>query len=122
MIVRLAITCLPILLVLWAWGKAYRVRHEEPLNPPSLIALIIVTALAGLAAGAFIYLEFRPDTRPPWESTEILLYGSFFLLSPIGMIFGYLASKRGAPRWLNVIVFVVLIWLFLLGVLAGMWV
>jgi len=85
-----------------------------------LIALITATVLASLAAGAFVYFEFPPDNLLPWESPETGLFAWFFLLSPVAMIFGYLASKRGAPRWLNWIVLAVLIWLWLLGCSAGM--
>jgi len=119
--VKWLIACLPLLAVLCVWAKVYRTRYMLSPLVTSFIALGFVTALAALAAGTCAYFDLRPE-RPslqPWESREFGLFGSLFLLSPIGMILGFVASRNGAPKWLWWTVEIVATWLFLLGVMVG---
>lgn len=118
--IKFLITYLPLVAVLWAWLRVYRRRHTQPVNPPSFIALVIVTANAVLAAGTFVYYRFRAiRSLPPWQDPEILMLALLFFLAPIGMLFGFLAFRRG-EKWLVWLVEITSIWLFLIGCLAGL--
>ena len=87
------LTCGPLLFSLAAWTKLYWARQWP--RPIALLALGIVTANAVLAAGTFLYYDFRPSPLPPRENLQILTLGLLFLLAPIGMIVGFVAALRG---------------------------
>jgi hypothetical protein len=109
----------PFLLSLWAWGRLYKSRRAEPARFSSVAALAIVTALSAFAAGTDLYFAFRPSYLPPWQSPEVLLKGSLFLLAPIGMVSGFVAWLRSAPSWLCWIVEILSIYLCLFGLAVG---
>lgn len=114
------LTCLPFVAVLGAWLGVYWTRRTQPLHPPSLIALLVLTANAALAAGAFAYYKLRPaPSLPPWQDPEILTFAWLFLLAPVGIVFGFLAFRSSA-RWLFWLVEIVSVWLFFVGCLAGL--
>jgi len=81
----------------------------------------MVSANAALAAGTFLYYQFRPSGSwlPPWQDSQILTLGLLFLLVPIGMILGVIAGVRGAPKWLICIVEIASVPLLVLGLMAG---
>lgn len=117
-LIQYLLTCGPFLLVLAAWTRLYRARQWP--KPIALIALGIVSANAALAAGTFLYYEFRPPSHlPPWEDPEILNLALLSLLSPIGMIVGFVAAVRGAPKWLICIVEIASLPLLVVGVMAS---
>ena len=116
---KFLITCLPLVAVLWAWHRVYRNWDVQPVHLRSLIALGIVTANAAIAAGTFAYYAFRPTHLAAWQDPEILTFSLLFLLAPVGMVSGFVASKVSANWLLWVVVFASL-WLFFVGVLAGM--
>jgi hypothetical protein len=112
------LTCGPFVLTLAAWTKLYRARQPEWPRPIALIALGIVSANAALAAGTFLYYDFRPPPLPPWQNPQTLTLGLLFLLAPIGMIVGFVAAVRGAPKWLICLVEVASVPLLVVGFLA----
>ena len=111
------LTCGPFVLALAAWTKLYWARQWP--RPIALIALGIVSANAALATGAVLYYEFRPSPLPPWQNPQILTLGLLFLLAPIGMIAGFVAAVRGAPKWLICIVEIASMPLLVVGVMAS---
>jgi len=115
------LTCGPFVLALGAWMKLYWARRGKWPNALALLALGFVTANAALAAGTFLYYEFRPPSHflPPWQDPEILQLALLFLLAPIAMILGVVAGVRGAPKWLVCIVEIASVPLLLLGVMAS---
>lgn len=121
-VIKGIITCVPLLVVLFAWAKIYHSRRVERPHPPSMVALAILTFLAALSAGTFIYFAAEPSPLPPWQSPEISNFGLLLLFSPIGIVFGVLlvAFRAGAPKWLCWTIETMSIWLFFVGVLAGM--
>ena len=110
------LTCGPFVLTLAAWARLYR----EPRWPPPIpvLALGIVSANAALAAVTFIYYDLRPSPLPPWQNLQILTLGLLFLLAPIGMIVGFIAGARGAPKWLVCIVEIASVPLLVVGFFA----
>jgi len=111
------LTCGPFVLALAAWTKLSWARKWP--GPIALIALGIVSANAALATGAFLYYEFRPSPLPPWQNPQILTLGLLWLLAPVGMIAGFVAAVRGAPKWLICIVEIASVPLLVVGLMAG---
>jgi len=111
------LTCGPFALALAAWTRLYWARQLP--RPIALIALGTVSANAALAAGTFLYYDFRPSPLPPWQNPQILTLGLLFLLAPIGMIIGFVAAVRGAPKWLTCIVEIASVPLLVVGVMAS---
>ena len=111
------LTCGPFVLALAAWTKLYWARQWP--RPIALVALGIVSANAALAAGTFLYYDFSPSPLPPWQNPQILTLGLLFLLAPIGMIVGFVAAIRGAPKWLICIVEIASVPLLVVGVMAS---
>ena len=111
------LTCGPFVLALAAWTKLYWARQWP--RPIALIALGILSANAALAAGTYLYYGFKPSPLPPWQNPEILHLAMLFLLAPIGMIVGFVAAVRGAPKWLTCIVEIASVPLFIIGVMAS---
>ena len=90
-------TCGPLVLAIVAWTKLYWARQRQ--WPPALAlwALGIVSASASLAAGTFLYYQFRPSSwLPPWKDPQVLTLGLLLLLVPIGMVVGVVTGVRGA--------------------------
>jgi hypothetical protein len=95
-----------------------RQRHWPA--PIALIALGLVSANAALAAGTFLYYQFRPlPWLSPWQDPQILTYGLLLLLAPIGMIVGLVAAMRGAPKWLIFVVEIASVPLIMVGFFAS---
>jgi hypothetical protein len=123
--VRLLILCLltcgPLVLTLAAWVKLYWTRQGQWPRPVALIALSVVSLNAALAAGLFVYYHFEPSSPslPPWQDPEILNFGLLFLLAPIGMVIGFIAAARGAPKWLICVLEIASVPLFVVGLLAS---
>jgi hypothetical protein len=111
------LTCGPFVLALAAWTKLYWARQWP--RPIALVALGIVSVNAALAASTFLYYDFRPSPLPPWQNPQILTLGLLFLLAPIGMIVGFVAAVRGAPKWLICIVEIASVPLLMVGVMAS---
>jgi hypothetical protein len=101
--------------------KLYCARRRQWPNTIALVALGIVSANAALAAGTFLYYQFRPSRTwlPPWQDPQILTLAMLFLLAPIGMIFGIVAVARGAPKWLICIVEIASVPLLVVGFMAS---
>jgi len=116
-LIPLVFTCGPFVLTLAAWTKLYRARQWP--RPIALIALGILSANAALAAGTYLYYGFKPSPLPPWQNPEILHLAMVFLLAPIGMIVGFVAAVRGAPKWLICIVEIASVPLLVIGVMAS---
>jgi hypothetical protein len=116
------ITCAPLLAVVLAWAKIYRIRYVELPRLSSMMALAIVTLLAALSAGTFVYFAFKPSPLPPWQSPEVANFGLLLLFSPIGIVFGLLLFGRWAqaPRWLCWTIEILSVWLFFVGGLEAM--
>jgi len=115
------LTCGPLVLTVAAWVKVYWGRKRQPPHALALVALGMASANAVLAAATFLYYELRPPSHflPPWQDPEILQLGLLFLLAPIGMILGVVASVRGAPKWLIVVVEIASVPLLIVGLMAG---
>jgi hypothetical protein len=62
----------PFVLTLAAWTKLCWARQWP--GPIALMALGMISANAALAAGTFLYYQFRPSTSwlPPWQDPQIL--------------------------------------------------
>jgi hypothetical protein len=114
-------TCGPFVLTLSAWTKLYWVRQRQWPDVMALVALGIVSANAALAAGTFLYYQLRHSHSwlPTWQDPRILVFGLLFLLAPIGMIVGFVAAVRGAPKWLICIVETASVPLPVVGVMAS---
>jgi hypothetical protein len=110
-------TCGPFVLALAAWTKLYWVQQWP--RPIALVALGILSANAALAASTYLYYGFKPSPLPPWQNPETLHLGLLFLLAPIGMIVGFVAAVRGAPKWLICIVEIASVPLLVIGVMAS---
>jgi hypothetical protein len=94
-----------------------RQRHWP--SPVTLMALGLVSANAALAAGTFLYYQFRPlPSLPPWQDPQILTLGWLLLLAPLGMIVGFVAAMRGAPKWLILVVEIASVPLLVVGFFA----
>lgn len=90
----------PLIVTVSGWAKAYRARRIEPLHPFAFTLLVVITALAAVPAGSFIYFRLRPVHHlPPWQNPEVAFLGWFFLLGPFCVVFGFLAF-RNEPKWL----------------------
>jgi hypothetical protein len=96
-----------MLLCVWAWARVYDRWFVEPRHFSSLAALAIATGLSAFTAGTDIYFAVKPSSLPPWQSPEVALKGSLFLLAPIGVVIGWLAHRRRGPTWLFWIVEIV---------------
>lgn len=116
-LVPFLVNFMPLIVTLSGWVRAYRARRGESLHPFAFTLLAIVTALAALPAGSFIYFELRPIHLPPWQSPEVALLGWFSLLGPFCIVLGFLAFRQ-EPRWLFWVLEVASLWLTGLGVLA----
>jgi hypothetical protein len=112
---------MPLIVTALGWLKAYQSRRVQSLHPFALTLLVVVTALAAVPAGAFIYFdELRPvHYVPPWQDPLVLLYGWFCLLGPFSMVLGFLAYRK-EPKWLFWVLEVASICLTGLGALAVM--
>jgi hypothetical protein len=114
------LTCGPLLLTLGAWIKLYLTRRAQWPRLIALVSLGIATVSATLAAGTFLYYEFRPPSElPPWKDPETLNLALLALLAPIGMILGLVAGIRGAPKWLICIVEIASLPLLVVGFFAS---
>jgi hypothetical protein len=111
---------MPFLFTLAAWIKLYRSRERQWPRQTALDALGIVTGNAVLAAGTFLYCSFQPSPGLlPWQDSLQTPQAPFFgLLAYAGMIFGFIAAVRGAPRWLVWIVEGASVPLLIVGILA----
>jgi hypothetical protein len=71
-LIPLLFTCGPFVLTLAAWTKLCWARQWP--RPIALMALGMISANAALAAGTFLYYQFRPSTSwlPPWQDPQIL--------------------------------------------------
>jgi len=119
-VVLYMLACGPFLLTQCAWAKLYWVRQRQWPDAVALVALGMVSANAALAAGTFLYYQYRPSSwLPPWQDPQILTLGLLFLLAPVGMILGVIAGVRGAPKWLICIVEIASVPLLVLGLMAG---
>jgi len=118
-IIPVLFTCGPLMLMLGTWTRIFRTRKRGWPHRLALIALSVVTFNGLLAAGIFVYYEFKPAPQlPPWQSSDILDYALLFLLAPIGMVVGAVAAFKGAPIWLICIMEVASLPLFAIGLLA----
>lgn len=62
----------PLIVTVSGWAKAYRARRIEPLHPFAFTLLVVITALAAVPAGSFIYFRLRPVHHlPPWQNPEV---------------------------------------------------
>ena len=114
------LTCGPLGLTLCAWVKLYSARQRQWPDPVALTALGIVSANAILAAVTFIYFDSKPShPLPPWEDLQVLTLGLLLLLAPVGMIVGFFAALRGAPKWLIGIVEIASVPLLVVGLMAS---
>jgi hypothetical protein len=115
------LTCGPLVLTLFAWAKLYWERQRRSPHALTLVALGMVSANAALAATTFLYYELKPPSHflPPWQDPEILQLGILFLLAPIGMILGFVAGLRGAPKWLILVVEIASVPLLVVGFMAS---
>jgi hypothetical protein len=110
---------MPLIVAAWGWFAVWRIRRSQPVHPFAWTLLGVVTVLAGVAGGSFVYFAYKPVSGPPWESPQIALLGWFFLLGPACMLLGGLAYRR-EPKWLFWIVELSSFGLFGLGVLASL--
>lgn len=95
---------------------------KTPLGTTTLLCFVLlafVTALAVVAASSFVYFELRPEHLPPWQSTEVVLFGWFLILGPASVLLSFLALRKN-PMWLFWVLEVASVWLTGLGVLAAM--
>ena len=114
------LTCGPFVLTLCAWMKLYWARQRQWPQPVALVALGIVSANAILAACTFLYFDSKPShPLPPWEDRQVLTLGLLLLLAPVGMIVGFFAALRGAPKWLIGIVEIASVPLLVVGLMAS---
>lgn len=113
------ISFMPLIVTASGWVGAYRKRHSEPLHSFAFVLLAFVTALAVVAASSFVYFELRPEHLPPWQSTEVVLFGWFLILGPASVLLSFLALRKN-PMWLFWVLEVASVWLTGLGVLAAM--
>ena len=115
------LTCGPLVLILGAWVKLILARQRKWPGVIGLIALCIVSANAVFSAFSFLYYHFRPPlpSLPPWQDPDILNRGSLFVFAPIGMVAGFLAVNRDAPKWLSLIVEIASIPMLVAGFLAA---
>lgn len=107
----------PLMVTVSGWAKAYRARRIEPLHPFAFTLLAVITALAAVPAGSFIYFRLRPVHLPPWQNPEVIVLAWLFLLGPFSMVLGFLAL-RNEPKWLFWVLEVASFWLTGLGFLA----
>jgi hypothetical protein len=114
------LTCGPVVLALGAWTKLYWSRQRPGIY--GLVALGVVTANAGLAAGSFLRYRLKSSASwvPGWEDPQVLTMGLLFLLAPLGMILGLVAGACGAPKWLIGIVEIASLPLLVVGYLASL--
>jgi hypothetical protein len=98
--------------------QVYRARGTRLLNPFGLALLVIITAFAAMAAGSFLYFDFKPAHLPPWESPEVLLLGLFVLVGPLCMITSFLTFGK-QPKWLFWVLEFASAWLTAVGLLAA---
>ena len=96
-------TCGPLVLALAAWVRIFQTHRHGWTGTFSFVALLVVAANAGFAAGTTLYFDLSGCSTysPPWQNKEILNLAMLFFLAPIGMALGYKAAKRGAPKWLT---------------------
>jgi hypothetical protein len=111
------LTCGPFILTLAAWIKTCRIRPLA--DPLTWAALVIVTANAVLAAGTYVWYEFRPTHLPPWKDPAVLQLALLFFTVPIGMVVGLVAVVRGAPKWLIILLEIASLPLLVVGLLEG---
>lgn len=112
------IPLMPVILTCGGWSRVFAKRHTEPLCPLAYVLLASVTLLALFAAGTFIYFEIRPEHLPPWQSAEVMTFGSFLLLGPASVLVSLLALGR-APICLFCVLELTSVWLTGLGLLAS---
>ena len=107
---------------LGAWAIFFLTWRRRKAATPALIALIITTLNAAFAAGLSVHFHLHPTSPrlPPWRDPEILDFGLFFFLAPIGMTVAGVAGFRGASKWLVSVLELALLPLLLLGIAAGM--
>lgn len=115
-----SLTCGPALLMVAAWiAITIRIKRQSP-TFIGVIALVVGTANAALAAGTTLYYEARPTSHlPPWRDPEILNLGLLFFLAPVGIVLAIWAGSRGAPKWLAWTIGLGSVPLMVIGFLAG---
>jgi hypothetical protein len=111
------INFMPLIVTVSGWVKAYRARRVESLHPFAFTLLSVITAIAAVPAGAFVYYALRPVHLPPWRDPQVLLIGPLFLLGPFCIILSFLAFRK-EPKWLFWALEVASFWLTGLGFLA----
>jgi hypothetical protein len=116
-LIPLLINFMPLMVTVSGWVKAYRARRVESLHPFAFTLLSVITAIAVVPAGAFVYYALRPVHPPPWEDPQVLLIGWLFLLGPFCIILSFLAFRK-EPKWLFWVLEVASFWLTGLGFLA----
>lgn len=112
------IPLMPAIVTCTGWTRVFAKRRTEPLHPLAYVPFVFVTLLALFAAGTFIYFEIRPVHLPPWESAEVITFGSFLLLGPASVLVSLLALGR-TPIWLFWVLELTSVWLTGLGLLAA---
>lgn len=118
MIIGYLLVCGPLAVTIVAWIKLYRARKQEWPRFITLFVLTVTTAISAFAAGMFVYCNLHPTNLPPWQDPRTIL-ALLSVLSPMGLIFVYAAEKRGAPRWLVLLLAIALATLFIDGILVS---
>jgi len=117
MLVPCLISFGPLIITVSGWAKAYRVRRVEPLHPFALTLLAVITALAAVPAGSFIYFRLRPVHLPPWQNPEVTFLAWFFLLGLFCLVCSFLAFRM-EPKWLFWVLGTASFWLTGIGFIA----
>jgi len=116
-LIRSLMNFMPLIVTVSGWVKAYRARRVESLHAFAFTLLSVITAIAAVPAGAFVYYSLRPVDLPPWKDPEVLLISRLFLLGPFCIILSFLALRM-EPKWLFWVLEMASFWLTVLGFLA----
>ena len=114
------LTCGPFFLMLAAWASVFSGRRQR-LGAAVLTALCVTSANAAFSAGLFLYYHCKPPSPvlPPWQDPEVLSFGLLCLFAPAGMILGFAAALRGAPKWLIFILEIASVPMLVVGLFAS---
>jgi hypothetical protein len=99
-LVPVLLTCSPTLISGLALCRVQWEYKSGKAKPSAVVAVCGALLISASAAFIYIYYELKPPSHlPPWRDPETLDLGLFCVFAPLGLVTAFVATVRGASKW-----------------------